>query len=40
MAELIDQFGNPVRRKSLDIREGVTQFTFDNTSSLLLVSIF
>jgi hypothetical protein len=34
MAELIDQFGNPVRKKSLDIREGVTQFTFDNTSSL------
>jgi hypothetical protein len=33
-AELLDQFGRPVRVKTLDIREGNNQFFFDNTGSL------
>lgn len=33
-AELVDQFGKPVRRKTLDIREGINQFFFDNTNNL------
>lgn len=33
-AELIDQFGNPVKSKSLDIHEGITQFSFENTNTL------
>lgn len=32
--ELIDQMGNVVKRKSIDIRDGITQFTFDNTHNL------
>ena len=32
--ELIDHFGIPVRKKVMDIREGVSQFSFDNTSIL------
>lgn len=32
--ELIDQFGKPVRRKTVDVREGVNQFFFDNTGNL------
>jgi hypothetical protein len=32
--ELIDHFGIPVRKKVMDIREGVNQFYFDNTSIL------
>lgn len=33
-ADLIDQLGNTVKRKSIDIRDGITQFTFDNTNNL------
>lgn len=33
-AELIDQFGKPVKKGSFDIRTGVTQVAFDNTSIL------
>jgi hypothetical protein len=33
-AELIDQFGEPVKKGSFDIRTGVTQLAFDNTSVL------
>jgi hypothetical protein len=33
-AELIDQFGKPVKNKSFDINSGVNQLTFDNTSAL------
>jgi hypothetical protein len=33
-AELINQLGNIVKRKSLDIREGSTHFNFENTASL------
>lgn len=33
-AELIDQFGRPVRRITSDIREGTTQLSFENTGSL------
>ena len=33
-AELIDQLGNTVKRKSLDIREGSSRFDFENTGSL------
>lgn len=32
--ELIDQFGKPVRKRSFEIKEGVTQLSFDNTSVL------
>jgi trimeric autotransporter adhesin len=34
VAELLDQFGRPVRRKILEIREGNNQFFFESTSSL------
>jgi hypothetical protein len=33
-AELIDQFGNPVKRGSFEVRSGVNQLTFDNTNVL------
>jgi hypothetical protein len=33
-AELLDQLGRAVRRKTLDIREGNNQFSFENTSAL------
>jgi hypothetical protein len=33
-AELIDQFGKPVKRGSFEIRSGVNQLTFDNTGVL------
>jgi hypothetical protein len=33
-AELTDQFGNPIKRRSFDIREGVSQLSFDNTGTL------
>ncbi|HEY6505303.1 MAG TPA: T9SS type A sorting domain-containing protein, partial [Chitinophagaceae bacterium] len=33
-AELIDQFGKAVKRKTFDIKEGVTQLSFDNTDIL------
>lgn len=33
-AELLDQYGNPVRKRTFEIREGNNQFSFDNTSSL------
>lgn len=33
-AELIDQFGKPVKRRSFDIRAGVNQLAFDNTAIL------
>lgn len=33
-AELIDQMGNIVKRRTIDIRDGITQFTFDNTQNL------
>lgn len=32
--ELVDQFGKPVRRKTMDIREGINQFFFENTNNL------
>lgn len=34
-ASLTDQFGRPLKIKTLDIKEGVTQFSFENTGSLL-----
>lgn len=33
-AELIDQFGKTIKRRSFDIREGVNQLSFDNTGIL------
>jgi hypothetical protein len=33
-AELIDQFGNPVKKGSFDVRAGVNQLAFDNTGLL------
>lgn len=33
-AELLDQNGTPVKRKTFEIREGSNQFSFDNTSTL------
>jgi hypothetical protein len=33
-AELIDQFGKPVKKGSFDVRAGVTQLSFDNTGVL------
>jgi len=33
-ADLIDQFGKPVKRGTFDIRAGVTQLAFDNTGAL------
>jgi hypothetical protein len=33
-AELINQFGNPVKKMSLDIHEGITHFSFENTNTL------
>ena len=33
-ADLIDQFGKPVKRGTFDVRAGVTQLTFDNTGVL------
>jgi hypothetical protein len=33
-AELVDQFGKPVRRRAFDINAGVTQLAFDNTGIL------
>ena len=33
-AELTDQFGKPVKRKSFDIKPGVNQLSFDNTDVL------
>lgn len=32
--ELIDHFGIPVRKKTMDTHEGVNQFSFDNTGTL------
>ncbi len=33
-AELVDQFGKPVKKTSFDIRAGVTQLSFDNTGGM------
>lgn len=33
-AELVNHLGQPVRRKSIDIREGISQFSFENTGTL------
>lgn len=33
-AELVDQFGKPVKKGSFDVRAGVNQLTFDNTGVL------
>jgi hypothetical protein len=33
-AELIDQFGKPVKSKSFDVKSGTNQLTFDNTGIL------
>jgi hypothetical protein len=33
-AELVNHLGQPVRRKSMDIRDGMSQFTFENTGTL------
>jgi hypothetical protein len=33
-AELIDQFGKTVKRRSLALQEGVNSFSFDNTALL------
>lgn len=33
-AELVDQFGKPVRRKSFNISAGINQLVFDNTGGL------
>jgi trimeric autotransporter adhesin len=33
-AELTDQFGNPIKRRSFDVREGVSQLSFENTGTL------
>lgn len=33
-AELIDQLGTPIRKKSFEVKSGVTQLNFDNTGSL------
>src|SRR5258706_8088442 len=33
-AELVDQFGRPVKRQTFEIRAGVTQLSFENTGTL------
>ena len=33
-AELVNQFGTPVKRKTVEIQDGTSQLTFDNTGSL------
>ena len=33
-AELLDQFGKPVKKGMFDIRAGVTALSFDNTGTL------